>query len=172
MTTYVADTSVLIDLGRGGLLEAAFGCGLPMVVPDLLYELELKAEGGEALQQLGLVVVSLRGDEVDAAQRLHHEGQGLSLPDCFALICAARPQHVLLSGDQALREEALVRLGDVRGLLWVLDMMASSGHIRIETLHDGLKQLAGHQRARLPRPEVNARLKTWATLLKKVQVVQ
>ena len=46
MIILVSDTSILIDLERGGLLEAAFACGLTMVVPDLLYERELEPENG------------------------------------------------------------------------------------------------------------------------------
>jgi hypothetical protein len=40
MLILVSDTSVLIDLERGGLLAPAFTCGLTMVVPDFLYECE------------------------------------------------------------------------------------------------------------------------------------
>lgn len=46
MITLVSDTSVLIDLERGGLLEHAFSCDLTMVVPDLLYARELETENG------------------------------------------------------------------------------------------------------------------------------
>ena len=44
MIVLVSDTSVLIDLERGGLLEVAFSCGHQLVVPDLLYVLELEPE--------------------------------------------------------------------------------------------------------------------------------
>ena len=56
MIVLVSDTSILIDLERGGLLEAAFSCGLTMVVPDLLYERELESENGPFLRKLGLGV--------------------------------------------------------------------------------------------------------------------
>ena len=70
MIILVSDTSVLIDLERGGLLEHAFSCGLTMVVPDLLYERELEPENGPLLRQLGLGVVALNFDEVVFAQQL------------------------------------------------------------------------------------------------------
>ena len=38
MAILVSDTSILIDLERGELLEHAFSCGLVMAVPDLLYQ--------------------------------------------------------------------------------------------------------------------------------------
>jgi hypothetical protein len=59
MIILVSDTSILIDLERGGLLEAAFSCGMTLVVPDLLYERELADENGPYLKSLGLGVVSL-----------------------------------------------------------------------------------------------------------------
>lgn len=93
MIILVSDTSILIDLERGGLLEAAFSCGLPMVVPDALYERELKETNGQVLRHLGLGVVALNPDEVTSAQKLRNLRPGLSLPDCFALICAKRPDH-------------------------------------------------------------------------------
>ena len=42
MVLLVSDTSILIDLERGDLLPLAFSSGVPMVVPDLLYEKELE----------------------------------------------------------------------------------------------------------------------------------
>jgi hypothetical protein len=117
MIILVSDTSVLIDLERGGLLEPAFSCGLTMVVPDLLYARELEAENGSLLRSLGLGVAALSPDEVSFAQQVRKQRPGLSLPDCFALSCARRPNHALVSGDKLLRTEARTRQCTVYGLL-------------------------------------------------------
>ena len=50
----VSDTSVLIDLERGRLLEVAFRLPFAFAVPGLLYEQELKAQHGSRLIELGL----------------------------------------------------------------------------------------------------------------------
>ena len=42
MNVLVSDTSVLVDLERGALLEASFRLPFRFTVPDLLYERELK----------------------------------------------------------------------------------------------------------------------------------
>ena len=68
MIVLVSDTSILIDLERGNLLEAAFSCGLTMVVPDLLYDRELEPTNGAFLKKLGLGVVALAPCEVEYAQ--------------------------------------------------------------------------------------------------------
>jgi hypothetical protein len=113
----VSDTSILIDLDRGGLLELAFSCGLTMLVPDFLYQRELENENGPYLQKLGLGVVPLAPEEVAFAQELRTKRTALSLPDCFALICGMRPGHALLTGDKALRNEAKARNSTAYGLL-------------------------------------------------------
>ena len=67
MRVLVSDTSVLIDLKRGSLLEASFRLPFRFSVPDLLYERELKNWGGEELIRLGLSVEELDGDGVQLA---------------------------------------------------------------------------------------------------------
>lgn len=62
----------------------------------------------------------------------------LSLPDCFALSCATRPDHILVSGDLDLRNEAVARIGQ---------------------LFEGLTKIYAHLRCRLPQPLIKARLK-------------
>jgi len=157
----VSDTSVLIDLERGGLLESAFSCGLTMVVPDLLYERELAAANGPLLRRLGLGVVALAPDEVTFAQQLRTRRPSLSLADCFALSCARRPDHALVTGDRLLRTEAQSQQCPVYGLLWVLDQMGASNRIGAELLHEGLTRISNHPRCRLPKADVLARLQRW-----------
>lgn len=161
MIILVSDTSILIDLERGGLLEASFSCGLTMVVPDLLYERELEPENGALLRKLGLGVVSLTPEEVALAQKLRTERKALSLPDCFALSCATRADHALVTGDKILRTEAMARLGNVYGLLWMLDQMAASGSVPTSLLYEGLARISAHPRCRLPQSEVRSRLNAW-----------
>lgn len=161
MAILVSDTSILIELGRGGLLEPAFSCGLIMVVPDLLYQNEIEEENGPYLRKLGLGVVSLTPDEVALAQKIKVERPALSLPDCFALSCALRQNHILVTGDMKLRKEAATRNATVYGLLWLLDQMETCGQFSLPLLHEGLSKIAAHQRCRLPKDEVIARLSKW-----------
>lgn len=161
MIILVSDTSILIDLERGGLLEAAFSCGLTMV-PDLLYERELEPENGPFLRKLGLGVVALTSEEVAFAQQLRTERKALSLPDCFALSCATRADHALVTGDRILRSEATARRRTVYGLLWILDQMVASGGISMAALHEGLTRISSDRRCRLPHAEVRMRLDAWA----------
>ena len=160
MIVLVSDTCILIDLERGGLLEAAFACGFTMVVPDLIYDKELATENGPYLKSLGMGVVSLTSQEVELAQSAHTQRPTLSLPDCFALSCAHRVDHALVSGDKSLRSEANNRNLIVYGLFWLLDQMESSG-VSTPQLHAGLSQIASHPRCRLPKDEIKKRLSRW-----------
>jgi len=161
MIILVSDTSVLIDLERGELLEIVFSAGLTIVVPDLLYERELENDIGPYLRRLGLGVVTLSAAEVQLAQQVRNQRPGLSLPDCFALSCAARPDHVLVTGDGLLRKEASKRLLDVYGLLWLLDQIDASGKASHASLAEGLTKISRHRQARLPAEEVRKRLNAW-----------
>jgi len=163
MIILVSDTSVLIDLERGGLLEPAFSCDLTMVVPDLLYARELEEDNGPLLRRLGLGVVELTPDEVAYSQQLRQEHPGLSLPDCFALSCARRADHALVTGDKLLRAEAQARQCTVYGVLWVLDQMELSGKLSTTLLHEGLMRMSNHPRSRLPGGDVRTRLQRWST---------
>jgi hypothetical protein len=162
MIILVSDTSVLIDLERGGLLEPAFGCGLTMVVPDLLYVRELEAENGPLLRKLGLGVVELSPDEVAFAQEVRTVRPALSLPDCFALSCARRADHALVTGDKTLRSEAQGRQVTAFGLLWLLDQMEASSEVAATLLYEGLTRISTHPRCRLPAADVRARLLRFA----------
>ena len=59
MKVLVSDTSILIDLERGSLLETCFRLPFEFAVPDLLYERELKNHGGDNLLRLGLRIEDL-----------------------------------------------------------------------------------------------------------------
>ena len=159
MIILVSDTSVLIDLERAGLLDAAFSCGMAIVVPDLLYKRELEAHNGPYLRSLGLGVVALTAQELSDAQDINAQSPALSLPDCFALACSKRPNHCLVSGDKALQREA-ARTGTVFGLLWLLDAMEQRS-VPVQSLAAGLTSLLNYPRCRLPRDEVEMRLARW-----------
>ena len=73
MKVLVSDTSVLIDLERGTLLETCFLLPFQFVVPDLLYERELKNHGGDKLLRLGLRIEELDSTGVACALRYRRE---------------------------------------------------------------------------------------------------
>ena len=161
MDLLASDTSVLDDLKRGSLLEAAFGLPYRFVVPDLQYEREMKDHGGDELIALGLVVCDLTGEQVELARSYRRERPALSWPDVFALTLAIEEDATLLTGDKRLRALASKEGIVCHGLLWLLDEMHLNG-IPANRLTSGLQVIRAHPRCRLPQREVNERLAKYA----------
>ena len=158
MRVLVSDTSVLIDLERGGFLEAAFSLSWELAVPDLLYENELHDHGGERLTALGLIVAELAPEEVVTALGYRRRQTALSLADTFALALAASREWTLLTGDGRLRDLARSEQVSCHGVLWMLDQLHEEKAISAGTLHSGLTTIATHPRCRLPKREIAVRL--------------
>ena len=158
MKILVSDTSVLIDLDRGTLVEATFRLPFEFTVPDLLYERELREHGGPEFVRMGLRVEELDGDGVALALGYLRKRRSLSLPDSFALALAKTNAWRLLSGDRELRELAEEEEVRCHGVLWLLDRMFEHRVIDHQDLRAGLGRIAAHPRCRLPKSEIRKRL--------------
>lgn len=158
MTVLVSDTSVIIDLERGELLETVFQLSVDFAVPDLLFHRELAGPLGDRLLTFGLRVEELLPGEVQDATVLRRADATLSLPDTFAFALAQGRKWTLLTGDAGLRRTAEAHALEVHGTLWVLDQLEAAQACSLEALARGLTQIAAHPRCRLPRAEVAARL--------------
>jgi hypothetical protein len=158
----VSDTSVLIDLERGRLLEEMFRLPFEFAVPDLLYARELAGPLGEQLVALGLRVEVLTPTELTRATLVRRQNADLSTPDTFAFAIAESRQWTLLTGAKGLRELALAERIEMHGVLWLFDQFADGNHVSFDRLHDGLSILFAHPRCRLPAQEVRRRLARFA----------
>src|SRR5215510_7599480 len=98
----VSDTSILIDLERGEIIEAAFKTTYEVAVPDLLYQRELAPHGGAKLKKLGLKVLVVDDAGVALAQQYRIRERRLSVIDVMSLALAKRQAYTLLTGDGAL----------------------------------------------------------------------
>ena len=124
MKVIVSDTSVLIDLERGSFLESVFSLPFEFVVPDLLFERELKNYNGSALIDFGLHVKELDSAALTLAIGYYQKHKSkLSLPDVFAYVLAKVNSWILLSGDAALRELSVEENVNCHGVLWLLDQL-------------------------------------------------
>jgi hypothetical protein len=161
MRVLVSDTSVLVDLERGGFLPATFQLPFELVVPDLLYHRELREHDGPMLIKLGLKVEELDDVGVTLAFQYRADHAGLSLPDTFAFVLAKTRGHLLLTGDGELRGLAAMEQIECHGVLWLLDQIVQYSTATFNDLHQGLTAIANHPRCRLPRREISARLQIY-----------
>lgn len=157
MAILVSDTSIIIDLDRGSLLDDMFTLPFEFAVPDLLFQQELNDELGDRLLALGLKVEELAPSETRRATTFHREHKQLSLPDTFAFAIAESRKWGLLTGDGRLRQLAATSEVEVHGVLWVCDQMEAANVSR-DRLHGGLSAIHAHPRCRLPNDEVVERL--------------
>ena len=157
----VSDTSILIDLERGGLIETCFNLPYQFTVPDILYDRELKNYGGPALVERGLKVIE--SDEATAVLAVQYARQvpALSAADAFAIALARSEGWMLLSGDAALRKLADGEGIECHGVLWIFDQLHILKTLSPEDLFERLTTIVEHPRCRLPTRAVNERLKAY-----------
>lgn len=161
MRILVSDTSVLIDLERGGFLDSCFQLPFEFAVPDLLYARELADFGGPELVARGLRVEELSSGEVTTAQAVRGAHPRLSLPDAFAYVLASARGWTLLTGDGELRPLAEAEGVQFFGVLWVIDQLFDAKVMDATAIVSGLESIASHPRCRLPSAEVQARLERY-----------
>lgn len=166
MVVLVSDTSVLIDLERGLLLEPCFLLPLEFAVPDLLYKRELADYEGPKLIETGLRIVELSNDELCRAQEIRAANLKLSLPDAYAYSLAFERDWTLLTGDGELRKLALSAEIPFHGVLWLLDQIFDNAIVETSKIISGLRAIAEHPRCRLPRHEIQVRLVRYRAALR------
>ena len=159
----MSDTSVLIDVERGSLLDACFSLPFSLVVPDLLYRQELEEHGGPGLIQRGLRIEELPGDGVLLALGYRRSNRSLSLPDSFALALAKINSWTLLAGDGDLRDLARSEEVACHGVLWLIDQLFEYGVASADQVCAGIRAIASHPRCRLPRSEITKRIRRYCS---------
>lgn len=162
MSVLVSDTSIIIDLERGQLLEEMFLLPFEFAVPDLLFSRELAGPLGVRLVTLGLRIEELTPVELTRATVVRRQRAQLSTPDTFAFAIAESRKWPLLTGDGGLRELAIEKKIEMHGVLWLLDQLADGKHVEFGQLHAGLSAISIHPRCRLPRHDINERLARFA----------
>ena len=104
----ILDTSVLIDLERGAILETIFCLPFNYAVPSLLYRMELKEYGGDALMDLGLRLEELDTKEVALAQSYSLRRRALSVPDTAAAQEKVRAHERKLLSHLSVGEKSIL----------------------------------------------------------------
>jgi len=155
----VADASVLIDLHNGELTIAAFSLPHHWVTPDVIAH-QLQRPSFESLEKAGLQVIELSPGEVDLVSDLSATYKKPGRQDLFALALAKSRQMTLIAGDKDLRNAAEAEKVPVHGTLWVLDQLVNDRYLPPAVAVSSLSLIV-ERGARLPQPEITARLRLW-----------
>lgn len=157
----VNDASCLIDLRKGGLLEAL--CRLPygLVIPLPVRASEVLHFSSQEwlyLDSHGMTTHDLTPAEVAQAFTLRNHHRALSPNDCFCLVTALANRGILLTGDAQLRKVAIQKGLRVHGVLWVIDELAAADACPTSRLIAALKRWQSDNTVFLPRQEIAKRL--------------
>jgi len=155
----ILDTSVCIDLYRGGLLETVLKLPYALILPDVIIA-ELIEPPGESLLPLGFRKESLAGDDIQDIIELRNRYPKPSTNDLFALFLARRNSCPIITGDAALRDAARQEGISVNGLLWLLDDLIKHGILTARQAAVALERVL-EEGSWLPRKEYEIRLKKW-----------
>ena len=169
MRTIVSDTSCLIDLRKVSLLGELLRLPYTVVMPNTLFDdewLNLSEAERRQLNKFGLEVRDLSGPVVERAARCFNSYRRLKLNDCFAFCLAEEhPESILLTKDGALRQVAIDKGIEVRGVLWVIDELEEHELVPLNRLHEILRRFREDDLMFLPADEIMRRIRRLEKLL-------
>ena len=156
---YVVDTSLLIDLYIGKILDEFFQLPYSFIAPDVIIA-ELHEPDGQTLFKLGLQQSELTGSCILDVLHLRAQYQRPSVNDIFALITAREFNATLLTNDKSLRKAASHQGVPIHGTLWVLDELVR--HTIIVPVRAAIAlKLMCEKGSRLPQDECHKRFRLW-----------
>ena len=159
----VIDTSILIDLHRGGVLEICFRLPFRFLAPDVIIA-ESHTPNAEALVTRGwLEEVGFSREEVEQVLALVEAWRQVSTNDLFAFLAARREQAILLTGDKALRSVARRHRVEVHGIFWLLEQMVTHDLLSPRKAAQALRAMR-MQGSRLPDDLFAQYLARWESL--------
>jgi len=156
----ITDSSIWIDLIKGGLLDAFFR--LPYLFCTSSYTMGYESVGvnWDTLEARGLQFLGLSGEENAHLYTIRQSHHHLSVPDIASFIIALRTSGILLTGDQNLRKLASVSV-EVHGFLWVMEQLVNENIVLPVIAIEILERLLKDPNVRLPKKESELHLKKW-----------
>ena len=148
MLLFISDANILIDIEIGGLVAPMFSLDYQFAVPDILFYEELE-EQHAYLRDMGLMVRDLDEKMVARVAELAVQYPKPGRNDLFALVLAASEACPLLTGDKDLKAAADKENIEVRGTLWLVTEMVTSGKITVHVARSAYQRMRAHGR-RLP----------------------
>lgn len=141
MRVVVTDSSALMDLRKGGLLEVLVQLPFEFVVSDALVADELLSftKSEVAFMRRKMTVASITGEENARVAAMQSSSPALSFHDCVSLILATRETGLLLlTGDRRLRSRAEAVHVECHGVLWVVEQLSKAKPVSPKVLMKAL----------------------------------
>ncbi len=164
MKIYVKDANLILDLFNGRILDAWFALGYETITTSLvLVEIrdeEQKIQLNTYVSKGLLKIEDAKGGDWDEIHELSIKWS-VSIPDASVAVLALKSSACLLTGDGRLRKKSKELGIDVRGILWVLDLLIEQQKITSAAACVALHNITGAG-AFLPKEEVEKCLKRWS----------
>ncbi len=155
----VIDTSILIDLCIGDLMESFLNLPFAFLIPDVIKEEFSQPE--ECLIEIEKIkVCSLESKDVQKVYDFSIAYKGPSINDYFSLVLAEKEDAILVTGDRKLRNIGEKTGIEVHGILWIMDILFDKKYLNGKTLIKALEKIL-EKGARLPKDECEKRIKKW-----------
>jgi predicted nucleic acid-binding protein len=155
----ILDTSIIIDLANGNLLEIVLKLEYTFCVPDLIQS-ELIDPPGKELDRIGYRTISLSPDDIVSLLKLIDRYGKPSKKDLAALQCAKSSGSLLLTGDKHLRDAAEREGLSTHGLLWIIDRLVETGLLEQTEASAALEKIL-NAGSWLPKDECEKRFRKW-----------
>ena len=167
----VNDTNIFVELLELGVLERFFTLPWEIYTTDFVM-LELLREGlSEKVEMYsnGNLLKIIKFDEEELLNIIDFWQQykrrtNMSLNDCSAWYFAKKHQFLLLTSNRML-EPALYAGEEVQGILYVIDQLIKESVLSKQIAISKIK-LLGMSNPRLPKDEIEKRVKQWEKEIK------
>ncbi len=153
MRVVVSDANILIDLVDGGIASSLSHLPYQIVVPEILFEEELRARHSNLID-LGISIEPSAENSILEVERQIRRYPRISRNDAFALVMAQEKQCVLLTGDQNLRKAAENCKIEVHGTVHLIEEIIAAGIFTGERLREAVNLMKSRGR-RLPWDSVD-----------------
>lgn len=148
MQLLISDSNVLIDLIVVNQIENMFKLPYSFIVPDILYDQELKRDHNNLLA-IGLGVKALSSESIIYSMELMSKYEKPGRNDLFALSLAKQESCPLITGDQDLRTAAEKEAVILHGTIWIIDQLIINGLVTVEEARSIYEEMKVKKR-RLP----------------------
>ncbi len=151
ITVVVADTNIWRDLGAGGLIDRLFQLPYDFVVPNTLFDQELKHYHWADIVPEYANIEKLSGDEVSRAavlKKVDHvkDGKEPGIIDCMCLAIAESRNWALVTNDRRLRNVAKTTSVTVKTTVWIFKELLKHKIIDAKRAEDALADMKAENR--------------------------
>lgn len=164
MKIVINDANILIDLVKLELIDAFSKLDFDLHTTDFVLD-ELNDEQKSPIVNLNngkklTVIETTETIDFQGITTILEKSTGLSFEDCSVWYYSKKMSGILLTGDGKLRKQASKDKIEVRGIIYLFDVLLNQKLISFQEAIEKIKQLMLLNN-RLPKKEIDKRIELW-----------